>query len=65
MLGNRGFPEARSRLCVCRAAFHMTFAMGGVPYAGSRQVVINHLNKVRIYIGLLYKVRMKVKALVI
>ena len=39
--------------------------MGGVPYTGSRQVVINHLNKVRIYIGLLYKVRMKVKALVI
>ena len=39
--------------------------MGGVPYTGSRQVVINRLNKVRIYIGLLYKVRMKVKALVI
>ena len=37
MLGNRGFPEAWSRLCVCQASFLMTFAMGGVPHAGSRQ----------------------------
>ena len=29
--------EARSRLCVCRASFLMTFVMGGVPHAGSRQ----------------------------
>ena len=37
MLGNRGFPEARSCLCVCQASFLMTFAMGGIPHAGSRQ----------------------------
>ena len=37
MLGSRGFPEAWSRLCVCQASFLMTFAMGGVPLAGSRQ----------------------------
>ena len=36
MLGNRGFPEAWSRLCVCQASFLMTFAMGGVPHAGPR-----------------------------
>ena len=35
MLGNRGFPEAWSCLCVCQASFLMTFAMGGVPHAGS------------------------------
>ena len=29
--------EARSRLCVCRASFLMTFVMGGVPHAGSRK----------------------------
>ena len=29
-------PEARSRLCVCQAFFLMTFAMGGIPHAGSR-----------------------------
>ena len=34
---SRGIPEARSRLCVCRASFLMTFVMGGVPHAGSRQ----------------------------
>ena len=28
--------KAGSRLCVCRASFLMTFAMGGVPHAGSR-----------------------------
>ena len=37
MLGNRGFPEAWSRLCVCQASFLMTFAMGGVPHTGSQQ----------------------------
>ena len=37
MLGNRGFPEAWSRLCVCQASFLMTFAMGGIPHAGPRQ----------------------------
>ena len=30
-----GTPEARSRLCVCRASFLMTLATGGVPHAGS------------------------------
>ena len=34
---SRGAPEARTRLCVCRASFLMTFAMGGVPHAGPRQ----------------------------
>ena len=33
---SRGTPEAQSRLCICRASFLMTFAMGGVPHAGSR-----------------------------
>ena len=33
-----GTPEARSRLCVCQASFLMTFAMGGIPHAGSQQV---------------------------
>ena len=37
MLGNRGFPEAWSHLCVCQASFLMTFAMGRVPHAGPRQ----------------------------
>ena len=36
MLRNRGFPEARSRLCVRQASFLMTFAMGGVPHTGSQ-----------------------------
>ena len=31
MLGNRGSPEAWSRLCLCRASFLMTFATGWVP----------------------------------
>ena len=39
MLGNRGFPEARSCLCVCLASFLMTFAKGGVPHPGSRHVL--------------------------
>ena len=49
MLGNRGFPEAWSRLCVSQASYLMTFAMGGVPHAGSRHISIesempsNHL----------------------
>jgi len=34
---SRGTPEARSRLCVCRASFLMTFAMGGGPHAGPQQ----------------------------
>ena len=38
MLGNRGFPEAWSRLCVCQASFLMTFAIGGVPHAGPQQL---------------------------
>ena len=41
MLGNRGFPEAWSRLCVCQASFLMTFAMGGVPHAGPRHPSIH------------------------
>ena len=40
MLRNRGFPEAWSRLCVCQASFLMTFAMVGVPHAGSWQDMI-------------------------
>ena len=36
-----GTPEARSRLCVCRASFLMTFATGGAPHAGSRQKTIS------------------------
>ena len=36
MLGNRWFPEAWSRLCVCQASFLMTFAMGRFPHAGSQ-----------------------------
>ena len=34
---SRGTPEARSHLCVCRASFLMTFAMGRVPHAGPQQ----------------------------
>ena len=34
---SRGTPEAQSCLCVCQASFLMTFAMSGVPHAGSRQ----------------------------
>ena len=40
----QGGPEARSRLCVCRASFLMTFAMGGVPHAGSRQASVLPMN---------------------
>ena len=32
-----GTPEARSHLCVFQASFLMTFAMGRIPHAGSRQ----------------------------
>ena len=42
MLGNRGFPEAWSHLCVCQASFLMTFAMGGVPHAGPRHFLVHH-----------------------
>ena len=40
---SRGTPEARSRLCVCRASFLMTFVMSGVPLASSqhRQAVFH------------------------
>ena len=38
----RGFPaKARSRLCVCRASFLMTFATGGVPHSGPQQQGLN------------------------
>ena len=37
MLGNRGFPEVWSRLCVCQASFLMTFAISRVPHAGPQQ----------------------------
>ena len=37
---SRGTPEARSRLCVCRASFLMTFAMGGVPHSGPQQCLV-------------------------
>ena len=37
MLGNRGFPEARSAFAYAKASFLMTFAMGGVPHPGSWQ----------------------------
>ena len=29
---SRGTPEARSRLCICRASFLMTFVMSGMPH---------------------------------
>ena len=32
-----GHPESRSHLCVCQASLLMTFAMGGIPHAFSRQ----------------------------
>ena len=41
MLGNRGFPEARSAFAYAEASFLMTFALGGVLHAGSRQVMTN------------------------
>ena len=34
----RGTPEARSCLFICQASFLLTFAMGGIPHAGSRQL---------------------------
>ena len=37
---SRGTPEARSRLCVCRASFLMTFAMGGAPAPGSDRIPV-------------------------
>ena len=41
MLGNRGFPEAQSAFAYAEASFLMTFALGGVLHAGSRQVMTN------------------------
>ena len=35
-----GTPEARSRLCVCRASFLMTFAMGRAPAPGSDRILV-------------------------
>ena len=35
-----GTPEARSRRCVCRASFLMTFVTSGMSLAGSRQTQI-------------------------
>ena len=32
-----GTPEARSRLCICRASFFITFVTSGMSLAGSRQ----------------------------
>ena len=37
---SRGTPEARSRLCVCRASFLMTFAMGRAPAPGSDRIPV-------------------------
>ena len=37
---SRGTPEARSRLCICRASFLMTFATGGAPAPGSRPLCL-------------------------
>ena len=37
---SRGTPEARSRLCVCRASFLMTFAMGGASAPGSDRIPV-------------------------
>ena len=42
---SRGAPEARSHLCVFRASFLMTFAMGGVPHAGSWQEIITKVKR--------------------
>ena len=35
MLGNRGFPRLDPAFVYAKASFLMTFAMGGVPHAGS------------------------------
>ena len=41
MLENfQGTPEAQSCLCVCRASFLMTFAMGGAPAPGSDRILV-------------------------
>src|SRR5574341_565097 len=42
---SRGTPEARSRLCVCRASFLMTFAMGGEPHSGPQQKIFTFLQE--------------------
>ena len=36
---SRETPEARSRLCVCRASFLMTFVTSGMSLAGSRHLL--------------------------
>ena len=50
MLGNRGFPEAWSCLCICQASFLMTFAMGRVPHAGPWHVTTVEFSK---FVGIL------------
>ena len=50
---SRGTPEARSHLCVCRASFLMTFAMGGGPPASSPHSAYK-LNKQGDYTALMY-----------
>ena len=65
MLGNRGFPEAWSRLCVCQASFLMTFAMGGVPHAGPRQVSILHSSFFMVQLSHWYMTSGKTTALTI
>ena len=52
MLGNRVSPEARSCLCVCGASVLTTFATGGVPHAGSRQLSTPHLFGLFLYLFL-------------
>ena len=39
MLGNRGFLRLNPAFVYAEASFLMTFAMGGVPHAGSRQAL--------------------------
>ena len=50
MLGNRGFPEAWSRLCVCQASFLMTYAMGGVPHTGTWHLGIVNKAEVDVFL---------------
>ena len=40
-----GTPEARSRLCVCRAPFLMTFVTSGMSLAGSRHLPLFYFLK--------------------
>ena len=48
-----GTPEARSRLCICRASFLMTFATGGVPHSGPQHWRMFHVHLRRMCILLL------------